>query len=71
MIVSYNVCDFCGNQSEIGKTMCSGINVSWCVRSAYKADRITKYSDGTFCDINCFIEFVKKSIKKEKNDASK
>jgi hypothetical protein len=63
MIVSFNVCDFCGNQHEITKESNSGINVSWAIALTHKTANIKyeKHKSATFCDLSCYIEYLKKN----------
>ena len=70
MIVKYNVCDNCGNQAEIQpKEIESGVEVLFKVRPVYEAvkDRFRHFSEEdslTFCDLNCFTDYIKSSFQK-------
>jgi hypothetical protein len=66
MIVNFNVCDHCGNQKQIvsGST---GLDVTFHIQTVY--ERIdsphkfrTKDTNGTFCDKECFISYLKENL---------
>lgn len=64
MIISYNVCDFCGTQQEITKETNSGITVSWAIVATHKVTNIKyeKHKSATFCELSCYIEYLKKNV---------
>ena len=73
MIVNYNICDFCGNQLEITSgSLESGITVKFKIESVYETvDTKVKFKNDkdnehekTFCDKECFINFLKKNFSK-------
>ena len=61
-VVSYNVCDQCGNQTKIESDKFCGLRVDFKITSLNS----TKLNFGTdiktFCDKECFLEYFKAHI---------
>lgn len=69
MIISINVCDYCGNQTELQSSDSvsdSGICVELTILPACKSKNVRFSPDDkkTFCDMDCFLEFLKTSFDK-------
>lgn len=68
MIVFYNVCDHCGTQKEISSgSLGNGFSVKFSIEEAYEqASNPHKYGiksyQGTFCDRECFLEWMKENM---------
>jgi hypothetical protein len=76
VIISYNVCDNCSSQLEImSGSMKSGIEVTMRIRPVYEP-LVEQFSFGanknmqiyTFCDKNCYIEFLKKGGERDSSE---
>ncbi len=71
MIVNYNVCDQCGNQNEIRSgSVDSGIDITFTIVPTYQTIenagtyKMNKNVNGTFCDKECMIEWLKSHVSK-------
>lgn len=77
MIISYNVCEHCGSQTEISNiTDDTGFEFHFCTFSLKDSARGQKpwpgkFNVGSFCDRNCLLEYLKANLDEKGNTASK
>lgn len=67
MIVHYNVCDHCGNQTQIeDEVVTSGFEFCFYsleLKDSLKGNKFSpKFKSATFCGRDCLIEFLKKYL---------
>lgn len=70
VIVHYNVCDHCGQQTQISsdeKDITNGFEFFFYTLDLKESIKGNKYSPkfkcGTFCDRDCLVEFLKANLK--------
>lgn len=69
MIVYFNVCNHCGTQTQISEGAEDVQGFEFTFYTFKLKDSIRgqkpwpgKYKSGTFCDVNCLIEFLKNNL---------